>query len=226
MRNLAASLMMISGLGSFQAAGADLPRDDRYGMRPAIVTLRPAIKGRVSVISGDTLWFPEFGRRVRLEGIDACALPQWAFDPSIEQAASSPAPVPCGPLAKAWLKRVVGTAIVVCQPISHAGLDDLSGRCSARGRDLGLEMLRVGWARTGSKGFANSQYIAAQRHARSARYGLWGTYALGMDEWQRKAIDRTTQRRPLADWNLLSDRDQEITPPFADWRNRPRRTDR
>ncbi|APO70664.1 nuclease SNase-like protein (plasmid) [Rhizobium gallicum] len=226
MRNLAASLMVVSGLGSFQAAGADLPRDDRCSTRPAIVTPQPAIKGRVSIISGDTLWFPEFGRRVHLEGIDACALPQWTFDPSIEQAVSSPAPVPCGPLAKAWLKSVVGTAIVTCQPISHAGLDDLSGRCSARGRDLGLEMLRVGWARIRLKGSANSQYIAAQRHARSAHYGLWGTYALGMGEWRRKAIDRTTERRPLADWNLLADREQEIMPPFADWRNRPRRTDR
>ncbi|ULJ75900.1 thermonuclease family protein [Rhizobium gallicum] len=226
MRNLAASLMVVSGLGSFEAAGADVPHDDRDINRPAIVTLQPAIRGRVSIISGDTLWFPEFGRRVHLEGIDACALPQWTFDPSIKQAASSPAPVPCGPLAMAWLKRVVGTAIVTCQPISHLGPDDLSARCSARGHDLGLEMLRVGWARIGLKGFANSQYIAAQRHARSARYGLWVTYALGMDEWQRKAIDRTTKRRPLADWNLLSDREQEITPPFADWRNRPRRTDR
>ena len=178
------------------------------------------------MISGDTLWFPGHGLSLRLEGIEACALPQWAFDPTVAPGVHSLKPVPCGPLARAWLKRVVGNASVTCRPGLYIPARGVEARCSVRGRDLGLEMLRVGWARTVGVGRRDPQYASAERYARSARYGLWGTYVLDMEEWQRKAVDRTTERRPLADWNLLVGREHEITPPFADWRNRPRRTDR
>ncbi|PWE53782.1 nuclease [Metarhizobium album] len=175
-------------------------------------------------MSGDTLWFPQSGQRVKLAGIDACALPQWAFDPKSGDQRSTLAPVPCGPFAKAWLKRLIGNRDVACKG-TYAPSGDLYATCSVSGRDLGLEQLKVGWARTtGSR--ANSQYVQAERYARSARYGMWGTYVLDMAEWREKAIDRSMERRPQADKNLLRDRRLEITPPFADWRNRPRRTDR
>ena len=60
----------------------------------------------------------------------------------------------------------------------------------------------------------------------SARYGMWATYVLDMDEWRRKAVDKTLSRRPIADFNLLAERENEISPPFEDARRRPRRTDR
>lgn len=132
------------------------------------------------------------------------------------------APVPCGPFAKAWLKRAISGDMVSCRVTSPV---ELAARCNVKGRDLGLEMLRVGWALV-ARGEAYAAYHAAERYARSARYGLWGTYVLNPDEWQMRAVDRTLARRPVADRNLLKDRQSEITPPFADWRNRDVRNDR
>jgi endonuclease YncB( thermonuclease family) len=186
---------------------------------------RNEIKGRVSVLDGETLWFPQYAVAVRLADVEACALPQWAFRPGDAPASLAAAPVPCGPLAKAWLKRITGNAVVAC----HLTVDTPrsgTARCAADGHDLGLEMLRVGWARTTAAGRNDLQYLAAERYARSARYGFWGTYVLDMDEWRRKAVDRTVSRRPAADRNLLASRQAEITPPFADWRRRPPRSDR
>jgi hypothetical protein len=49
---------------------------------------------------------------------------------------------------------------------------------------------------------------------------------LDMPEWRAKAVDRTLSRRPIADFNLLAEREREISPPFEDARKRPLRTDR
>jgi hypothetical protein len=60
----------------------------------------------------------------------------------------------------------------------------------------------------------------------SARSGIWATYVLDMDEWRRKAVDRTLSRQPISDFNLLAERESEISPPFDDARKRPKRVDR
>lgn len=182
------------------------------------------ISGHAAIIDGRTLWFPEDGRKVRLASIDTCELPQWAYDPHRHGESAIPKPVPCGPLAKAWLKRTVGGARVTCIVHGNDGAGALLGRCTVNGRDLALEMVRVGWARATS--LAPAQYLAWQNHAMSARYGMWATYVLDMDEWRAKAVDRTLSRRPIADFNLLAEREREISPPFEDARRRPRRTDR
>jgi endonuclease YncB( thermonuclease family) len=182
------------------------------------------ISGRTSVIDGRTLWFPKGGKMVRLASIDTCALPQWSYDPRRHGDRSIPKPVPCGPLAKAWLKRMVGSTQVTCTVEAHDAHGALVGRCSIRGRDLALEMLRVGWARTISP--APAEYLTWQNYAMSARNGMWATYVLDMPEWRAKAVDRTLSRRPIADFNLLAERESEISPPFEDARKRPRRTDR
>ena len=182
------------------------------------------ISGRASVIDGRTLWFPEGGHKIHLDSLDTCELPQWSYDPRRHGESEIPKPVPCGPLAKAWLKRMVGSAHVTC--IVQAADSDgaLLGRCSVRGRDLGLEMLRVGWAKTIPP--APAEYAAWQQYAMSARHGMWATYVLDMPEWRAKAVDRTLSRRPIADFNLLAERESEISPPFGDARRRPQRTDR
>jgi endonuclease YncB( thermonuclease family) len=222
MRKVAASLVLVWFLGTIPTTGADLARDCREIDQPDSQHMT-TVKGRASIISGDELWFPQYGEKLRLEGIDTCALPQWSFDPWPGR--GPPAPVPCGAFAKAWLKRVIGGSAVVCGS-RKSGLAGLSGRCSARGHDLALEMLRIGLARVNRQGRIDPQYLAAEHLAQTARDGMWGAYVLDMGEWDRRAIDRTVQRRPFADWNLLRDREHEITPPFADWRDRPRRTDR
>ena len=182
------------------------------------------ISGRASVIDGRTLRFPAGGNKIRLASLDTCELPQWSYDPRRHGESEIPKPVPCGPLAKAWLKRTVGNAQVTC--IVQAADSDgaLLGRCSVRGRDLAPEMLRVGWAKTISP--APAEYTAWQQYAMSARHGMWATYVLDMPEWRAKAVDRTLSRRPIADFNLLAEREREISPPFEDARKRPLRTDR
>jgi endonuclease YncB( thermonuclease family) len=184
------------------------------------------IAGQVSVIDGRTLWFPHSAAKVRLAGIDSCELPQWSYDPKQHGESRIPKPVPCGPLAKAWLKRTVGDARVICEILFHSDDGVVAGLCRANGRDLAIEMLRVGWARVKGPSPVPRDYLAWQKHAQSARYGMWTTYVLDMDEWRRKAVDRTLSRKPIADFNLLAERESEISPPFVDARKRPQRTDR
>lgn len=189
---------------------------------------RSVYRGRVAVMDGRTLWFPQQAVKVRLLDIDACELPQWALDPRWDDRdrTKAPPPVPCGPLAKAWLKRTTGDHKVECAVAAydHDGMP--LARCEAKGKDIALEMLRVGWARVSSPYPVDRQYLDRQRYAMAARYGMWATYVLDMDEWRRKAVDTTLSRRPIADFNLLAERESEISPPFADARNKLKRTDR
>ena len=186
-------------------------------------SLQRTITGRAGVVDGQTLWFPKLALSVRLADIDACQLPQWSFDPRRYGASEILKPVPCGGLAKAWLKRAIGGATVTCQLL--AMMDQaVTGRCRAKGLDLAKEMLRVGWAR--ARGSAPPGYAREQEFARAARHGMWGTYVLDMDEWRAMAVDQTLGRTPLADFNLLAERQSEISPPFQDFRQVPGRTDR
>ncbi|RWK68325.1 thermonuclease family protein [Mesorhizobium sp.] len=188
----------------------------------------PVFEGRVAVMDGRTLWYPQFAQEIHLADIDACELPQWALNPKWEdrERVKAPPPVPCGPFAKAWLKRTVGNKSVECTVLAYGNDGVPSARCVVAGRDLALEMLRVGWARVASPYPYNGQYMAYQQHAMAARYGMWATYVLDMNEWRRKAVDKTLDRRPIADFNLLAERESEISPPFVDARKNPKRTDR
>lgn len=189
-------------------------------------TIQTTVSGKVAVLDGRTLWFPEHAAKVQLAEIDSCELPQWAYDPKRYGDSSIPKPVPCGPLAKAWLKRAVGSKRITCKVSLSTEPQVFVGVCTVGSRDLAPEMLRVGWARVASPSPSRPDYLAWQRHAMSARYGMWASYVLDMDEWRRKAVDKTLSRRPIADFNLLSDRESEISPPFVDAKRQPRRTDR
>ncbi|TGQ04472.1 thermonuclease family protein [Mesorhizobium sp. M2E.F.Ca.ET.219.01.1.1] len=193
-----------------------------------VTGVRLVLRGRVAVMDGRTLWYPQYALSVQLADIDACELPQWALDPKWEdrERVKAPLPVPCGPFAKAWLKRTVGDKSVTCNVVSYSVDGTAIARCTTGARDLALEMLRVGWARVASPYPVNGPYAAYQRYAMAARYGMWATYVLDMNEWRRKAVDKTLERRPIADFNLLAERENEISPPFADARKRPLRTDR
>lgn len=207
---------------------ADIPHDQtRSSVEAGSVPYLSAatrISGRTSVIDGRTLWFPMGRHKMRLASIDVCELPQWSYDPRRHGESMVPKPGPCGPLAKAWLKRAVGSAPVTCIVRTHEADGALLGRCTVRGRDLALEMVRVGWARVITP--APAEYLTWQNYAMSARHGMWAIYVLDMPEWRRKAVDRTLARRPIADFNLLAERESEISPPFEDARRRPERTDR
>ena len=182
------------------------------------------ISGRAAVLDGRTLWFARSGEMVHLAWIDACELPQWSFDPRRYGDSTVLKPVPCGALARAWLKRSVGKFTVHCTIRARTIRGAFLGLCSVRGQDLAVEMLRVGLARAISR--APSNYVAWQNYAMSARYGMWSTYVLEMAEWRNKAVDRTLSRRPIADFNLLVERKSEISPPFQDARRNPHRSER
>lgn len=226
----AALLLHLAGAPPLPAASADLQPAFTLANgnpeRSASVRVDTTIAGRVTVLDGRTLWFPQYAVKVRLAGIDSCELPQWSYDPIPYGERVIPKPVPCGPLAKAWLKRVVGSKRITCKTSSPAEAETLIGVCAGAGRDLALEMLRVGWARVKKPYPARPEFLAWQRHAMSARYGMWATYVLDMDEWRRKAVDKTLSRQPIADFNLLAERESEPSPPFDDARMRSGRTDR
>jgi endonuclease YncB( thermonuclease family) len=216
-----ASLFVVSAAISSSCCAADA-----IGLAPVPTGGRAfkTLVGRVAIIDGRTLWFARSAEKVRLAGVDICEVPQWAFDPQRFANSTVMKPVPCGALARAWLKRVVGDARVICRTAASARAGEYVGTCFTRGHDLAVEMLRVGWARVTSP--PSAQYLRWQRQAMAARYGMWASYVLDMDEWRAKAIDRTLQRQPIADFNLLAEREREISPPFADAHNHPRRRNR
>ncbi|MBZ9772611.1 thermonuclease family protein [Mesorhizobium sp. CO1-1-8] len=198
------------------------PEAEAYA--PTSPPLARTIVGRVAVIDGNTLWFSRAAMKVRLAGIDVCALPQWAFDPKRYEKSPVLKPVPCGALAKAWLKRTTGDQEISCMPAKIDSDGAFIGYCFARGRDIGAEMIRFGWARVGYPSLPS--YASWQRHAMAARSGMWAAYVLDMGEWRAKAIDQTLQRKPIADFNLMAERRLEISPPFIDARRRPAQADR
>jgi endonuclease YncB( thermonuclease family) len=210
---------------------ASIPADFvRPALQSAKSTDRPIaqkIEGQVTVIDGRTLWLPTSHLLVRLTGIDSCELPQWAFDPNATDPRSlALPPVPCGALAKAWLKRTISARSVVCT-VNSSLTGNLSGaNCAVDGRDLALDMIGVGQARVDDPREVPERYRSAQRYAMAARYGVWATYVLDMAEWRQRAVDKTLGRRPVADQNLLTTRQSEISPPFIDARRQPARRDR
>jgi endonuclease YncB( thermonuclease family) len=224
---LSVAALLLTAL-PYPVHSADILHDQRSSSVAAgsVPDLSPITKisGRTSVIDGRTLWFPMGRHRVRLASIDACELPQWSHDPRRHGESVIPKPIPCGPLAKAWLKHTVGSTQVICTVRTYDADGALLGHCSVRDRDLALEMVRVGWARVNAA--APAEYLTWQNYAMSARHGMWATYVLDMPEWRRKAVDRTLARRPIADFNLLAERESEISPPFDDARRRPKRNNR
>lgn len=180
----------------------------------------PGFSGRVSVVDGRTLMFPEHGRTVQLMNIDTCELPQWA----VVQSSSGPSPVPCGAKAKAWLTRTVGTQSVECLGTGYTQSGQVLAYCTVRGRDVALEMLRVGLAVIDTPTPLRAEYFSVQSEAVAKRYGIWGTFVLDMAEWRRRAVDQTPTRQPIADYNLLADRHRDVTPPMFESRNLPQIT--
>jgi endonuclease YncB( thermonuclease family) len=224
---LAAAVLVVTNVA--MAADIVTPADGQAIVSPAGPSAIAVLEGRVSVVDGRTLRFPETGQSVRLADIDACELPQWALNPEWmdRDRIKSPAPVPCGSLAKAWLKRTIGSSTVECTPVAYDHDAMPLAFCTMDDQNLALEMLRVGWARVSSPYPADPDYLARQSQAMAARYGMWATYVLDMNEWRRKAIDSSVDRQPIADYNLLVERESEISPAFNDTpQNHPATTDR
>lgn len=231
MSKTAAGCSLIIALGALSSSamaadtiGAPLPAQEPVYDQATLSGSR-TLTGRAAIIDGHTLWFAKMAMKVRLAGIDSCELPQWSFDPERHGQATTLKPVPCGSLAKAWLKRTVGGNEVTCH-VSKRLAAVIVGFCTTKNGDLAKAMLRVGWARVQGPSPAPPGYIAAQQYAMAARYGMWATYVLDMDEWRAKAVDRTLGRKPIADFNLLAERESEVSPPFQDAKGKPVRQNR
>lgn len=191
----------------------------RYSAAEARLT-PPVFSGRVSVVDGRTLLFPEHGRTVQLMNINTCELAQWA----VVQSSSGPSPVPCGAKAKAWLTRTVATQSVDCLGTGYTRAGQVLAYCAVKGKDLALEMLRVGLAAIDTPNPLRAEYFSVQADAVAKQYGIWATFVLDMDEWRRRAVDRTVTRQPVADYNLLADRHRDVTPPMIESRHLPKTT--
>jgi endonuclease YncB( thermonuclease family) len=191
------------------AIGADAPQRLPARGAAGVVAVEPfTISGHAAVLDGRTLLFAKTERRVRLARLDACALPQWSFE-------KTGYPYPCGAFAKAWLKRLVALNTVRCRVEATDADGTPLALCSIGGKDIGVNVLRVGAAKT-VPGAPDCCYNAVEKKARDARYGMWATYVLNPPEWRRKAVGRTLKRQPRADITLLREREREISPPFHD----------
>jgi endonuclease YncB( thermonuclease family) len=129
-------------------------------------TVRVAeIYGTASIVDGDTIAIN--GIRIRLLGIDAPEARQICLD---EKAKS----YRCGIAARDALERLIAGQTVTCRP---EGLDrfrrTLATCATLRFADLGLEMIRQGWATVYDGAQARLGYLPMEQAAERRRIGLW-----------------------------------------------------
>jgi endonuclease YncB( thermonuclease family) len=117
---------------------------------------------RVTVVDGDSL--RRDGEDIRLHGIDAPELGQQCSD-EYDHAYD------CGREAQGALRRLIGTSDVQCLISDRDRYGRAVGVCSAGGRELNREMVRLGWAIAYLR--HTSRYLTAAREAQLAGRGLW-----------------------------------------------------
>ena len=139
--------------------------------------------GRARVIDGDTI---EIAReRVRLWGIDAPESGQTCTD-AVKQRYL------CGSKAAFALADFVGEATVRCEPLNRDQYRRMVARCFARGEDLGVFLVRSGWALDWPR-FSKGQYTEYQKTARNENRGIWvGQF---IEPWKWRACVKSGKRR-------------------------------
>ncbi len=136
---------------------------------PAAAQTAPGlVEGPAIAVDGDTLKIgatKSTARNVRLFGIDA---PERRTR--------------LGPLATAMLDELLAGRSVSCTLVGKGLYREDVGRCAvaAGAADLGLEMVRAGWAAADRR--YTTDYDAAEREARAARRGLWADLPVGERE--------------------------------------------
>jgi endonuclease YncB( thermonuclease family) len=113
----------------------------------------PELVGIPHVTDGDTIRID--GTRIRLAGIDAPELRTHA-----------------GEAAKRFVLDVTSGREVSCRPTGEKSHERVVAYCSVAGEDLGLVIVRAGWAVDLAK-FSKGKYRAAEEEARAAKRGMW-----------------------------------------------------
>lgn len=128
----------------------------------ALCALVRAAHAGAEVVDGDGLHLGS--ERIRLWGIDAPELDQ--------KCKRGGASYPCGQQARAALAALVAAGEVRCERVNHDRYGRTVARCSVEGRDLGAEMVRLGWAVDFPR-YSEGFYREQERDARKARRGVW-----------------------------------------------------
>jgi len=123
--------------------------------------LAQTISGRATVISGDTLEIR--GDRIRLMGVDAPA------DDLVCESTDDHR-YRCGQRAVGALDIFLEESVVTCAGRERDSAGQLMALCSANGTDLGLWLVRNGFALDRPDG---SRYRQAQEQAKAAQKGIW-----------------------------------------------------
>jgi endonuclease YncB( thermonuclease family) len=138
------------------------------------------ISGRARVVDGDTLEISS--QKIRLAGMDAPESDQVCRDES-EKAYR------CGREATEALSRIVAGQSLVCRITGTDRYRRLLAQCAISGTaDVGLEMVRLGWATIYDGGPALPGYSAAEASARRQKIGLWRGRFERPSAWRRQHL--------------------------------------
>ena len=142
------------------------------------------ITGRPKVVDGDSFEIADLG--VRLFGVDA---------PEGRQSCTRDGrPWPCGDAARAELRRLVGSATIVCRKEDVDSYGRIVARCSNGSTDLAAAMARAGMV-IAYRRYSND-YVDEEREAKAAKRGIWAGEFTPPEQWRRNEGDETaaTQR--------------------------------
>jgi endonuclease YncB( thermonuclease family) len=143
-----------------------LPRTLRYAALIALASLPAAaadgISGAAHAFRGDIVIIR--GTKVLLFGLTAPA--------DDRQCMLDTGPAPCAEAAKANLGILLEGGPISCSFVRKVGHGSYQGRCQrSDGTDIGLILLRQGWARADAE--AAQEYQAAEAEAKADHRGLW-----------------------------------------------------
>lgn len=134
-----------------------------------------AAADRLTVTDGDGLRLN--GERIRLWGIDA---------PELDQTCERDGrPYHCGEEARDVLGGLVQGGAVSCETVEQDRYGRTVARCGVDGRDLGGELVRLGWA-LDFRRYSEGAYAEQEGEARIARRGLWAGNFLTPALWRER----------------------------------------
>jgi endonuclease YncB( thermonuclease family) len=131
------------------------------------------IIGKARTIDGDTI--DVAGVRVRLWGVDAPESKQFCEAGNRRYA--------CGTDATSALARLIGDQTLTCRERGRDRWQRVIAVCLAGGKDLGKEMVRIGWALAFIR--YSSDYVTEEREAQRDRLGLWAGSFVPPWDWRQ-----------------------------------------